>query len=75
MGRGEQGNNVMDVMTMNVITKNSHSFHGNNPWMAKDETKTGYKCNVGKLGKNDKTETQTSYETALFVEENTYLKM
>ncbi len=40
-GRGEQGNNVMDVMTMNVITKNSHSFHGDTPWMAKEATKTG----------------------------------
>ena len=41
-GRGEQGNNIMDVVTMNVITKNSHSFHGDTPWMAKDATKTGY---------------------------------
>ena len=58
----------MDVMTMNVITKNSHSFHGDTPWMAKDETKIGYECNVGKLGKNDETETQTLYETPLFVD-------
>ena len=47
-GRGEQGNNVIDVMTINVITKNSHSFHGDIPWMAKDATKTGYDCNGGK---------------------------
>ena len=47
-GRGEQGNNIMDVVTMNVITKNSHSFHGDTPWMAKDATKTGYDCNEGK---------------------------
>ena len=45
----------MDVMTMNVITKNSHSFHGDTPWMAKDVTKTGYDLNGDNLERSEET--------------------
>ena len=63
MGKGEQGNNVMEVMTMNVITKTSHSFHGDTPWMAKDATKTGYNCNEGRSERTMRHKLKHFYET------------